>query len=82
MEFLQQLQIQAENPGTSTGREWIAAGGPVLESWSPVDGRRIAVVISTDKKGYERVVETPRQAFTQWRSWPAPRRAVGNSSVK
>jgi len=74
MEFLQQLQIQAENPGTSTGREWIAASGPALESWSPVDGKRIAVVTSTDRESYEKVVKTAQQAFTQWRSWPAPRR--------
>ncbi len=74
MEFLRQLQIQAENPGTSTGREWIAAKGPALESWSPVDGHRIAVVTSTDREGYEKVVEAARHAFIQWRSWPAPRR--------
>ena len=74
MEFLQQLQIQAENPGTSTGREWIAASGPALESWSPVDGQRIAVVTSTDRESYEKVVKTAQQAFTEWRSWPAPRR--------
>jgi aldehyde dehydrogenase (NAD+) len=74
MEFLQQLQIQAENPGTSTGREWIAAHGPALESWSPVDGRRIAVVTSTDRESYEKVVETARLAFPHWRLWPAPRR--------
>ncbi len=74
MEFLRQLQIQAGNPGTSTGREWIAAHGPALESWSPVDGQRIAAVISTDKESYEKVVKTAQHAFTQWRSWPAPRR--------
>jgi aldehyde dehydrogenase (NAD+) len=74
MEFLRQLQIQAENPGTSTGREWIAAKGPALESWSPVDGHRIAVVTSTDRESYEKVVETARQAFPHWRLWPAPRR--------
>ena len=74
MEFLRQLKIQAENPGTSTGREWIAAKGPALESWSPVDGQRIAVVTSTDKESYEKVVKTAQQAFPHWRLWPAPRR--------
>jgi aldehyde dehydrogenase (NAD+) len=74
MEFLRQLHIQAENPGTSTGREWIASKGPALESWSPVDGQRIAVVNSTDRESYEKVVEAARQAFPHWRLWPAPRR--------
>src|ERR1700722_18258365 len=74
MEFLRQLQIKAENHGTSTGREWIAAKGPALESWSPVDGHRIAVVTSTDKESYEKVVKTAQQAFPHWRLWPAPLR--------
>ena len=74
MEFLRQLQIKAENHGTSTGREWIAAKGPALESWSPVDGHRIAVVTSTDRESYEKVVEAARQAFPHWRLWPAPGR--------
>jgi aldehyde dehydrogenase (NAD+) len=74
MEFLQQLQIRAENRGTSTGREWITAHGPELESWSPVDGHRIAAVTSTDRESYEKVVEAARKAFIHWRLWPAPRR--------
>jgi aldehyde dehydrogenase (NAD+) len=36
--------------------------------------QRIAVVTSTDRESYEKVVKTAQEAFTQWRSWPAPRR--------
>ncbi|HEV3327120.1 MAG TPA: aldehyde dehydrogenase family protein [Puia sp.] len=74
MEFLQQLQIKTENPGTSTGTQWISSRGAVLESISPVDGKLISVITSTDKEGYDTVAETARQAFAGWRSWPAPRR--------
>lgn len=74
MEFLKQLQIKAENPGTSTGTQWFSSRGPVLESVSPVDGQRIAAITSTDREGYDLVVQAAQQAFPVWRSWPAPRR--------
>ena len=74
MDFLQQLNILPENEGTSTGGKWLSSRNAVLESFSPVDGRLIASVISTDAEGYETVVNTARQAFAEWRLWPAPRR--------
>ena len=74
MQFLQQLNISAENAGTSTGSAWLTSGAPAFPSSSPVDGRHIASVTGTDKAGYETVVDTARQAFTEWRHWPAPRR--------
>jgi aldehyde dehydrogenase (NAD+) len=74
MEFLQQLNIGPENAGTSTGGKWLSSGAPAITSFSPVDGKRIATVTATDKTGYETVVAAARQAFTEWRTWPAPRR--------
>ena len=75
MQFLDELQIKpGQNPGTSTGTQWIESGGKPLESWSPVDGKRIALVTQTDKTAYDQVVSAAQQAFTVWRSWPAPRR--------
>jgi aldehyde dehydrogenase (NAD+) len=74
MEFLQQLQIRAENSGTSTGNEWLSSKGIPLDSFSPVDGRTIAVVTSTDRASYDKVADKACQAFPIWRSWPAPRR--------
>src|SRR5580658_8040758 len=75
MQFLDELQIKpGQNPGTSTGTQWIGSGGTLLESCSPVDGKRIAQVTQTDKTAYDQVVSTAQQAFTVWRSWPAPRR--------
>ncbi len=74
MDFLEHLQIAAENPGTSTGGAWLPSTGISLDSFSPVDGKRIARVGTTDKDAYEKVVETAREAFAAWRLWPAPRR--------
>jgi aldehyde dehydrogenase (NAD+) len=74
MEFLQQLQIQAENSGTSTGKEWLSSGGISLDSFSPVDGKRISVITTTDRSSYDKVVERANRAFPIWRAWPAPRR--------
>ena len=74
MEFLQQLQIQPLNQGTSTGSAWLASGGSAIESFSPVDGKRIAAITSTDKEGYDAVITAAQLAFLEWRLWPAPRR--------
>jgi len=74
MEFLKQLNIQPENEGTSTGTKWLSSRSPVLESFSPVDGKLIASVITTDKTGYETVVNAARQAFTEMAPLAGPRR--------
>jgi aldehyde dehydrogenase (NAD+) len=74
MQFLEELQIKGQNPGTSTGTGWVESRGPMLESFSPVDGKRIATIIMTDKAAYDKVVSTAQEAFAVWRTWPAPRR--------
>src|SRR6516164_8507377 len=74
MEFLQQLHIGRENAGTSTGTQWLPSGASVIESFSPVDGKPIASVTTTDKAGYEAVIIAAEKAFAEWREWPAPRR--------
>src|SRR4029077_4569670 len=74
MEFLQQLTIGNKNSGTSTGSKWITSKGPSLDSFSPVDGKLIATVTTTDKESYEAVIDQAKKAFLEWREWPAPRR--------
>ena len=74
MQFLQQLQIQKENEGTSTGAAWIKSKGELILSFSPVDNQLIGAVTMTDKVAYEQVIETAQNAFLQWRNWPAPKR--------
>lgn len=73
-EILAQLGITSQNKGTSTGSEWLDSKGPVLESFSPVNGQQIATIQATDAASYAHVVETAQQAFTYWRTVPAPKR--------
>lgn len=70
-EVLEQLHIQKENKGTSTGTEWFG-GGESFTSVSPVDGAVIASVTTTTSPDYERVVQTAQEAFKVWRLTPAP----------
>ena len=74
MQFLQQLQIQKENEGSSTGAKWIKSKGEMILSFSPVDNQLIGAVTTTDKAAYDQVIATAQNAFLEWRNWPAPKR--------
>ncbi len=74
MEFLQQLQLQKKNEGSSTGRVWQTSKGEIIVSSSPVDNKEIGTVIITDKEAYEKIITTAQAAFLEWRNWPAPKR--------
>jgi len=74
MDFLRKLNIESFNQGISTGRHWIGSAGEHIHSYSPVDSQLIATVISCDKDGYEAVIAKAKEAFLEWRKWPAPKR--------
>ncbi|HEX4849278.1 MAG TPA: aldehyde dehydrogenase family protein, partial [Puia sp.] len=74
MEFLHQLGITSNNAGTSSGSLWHPTKGKKIESFSPVDGKLIASVSSTDRQAYDSLVEKANSAFAVWRSWPAAKR--------
>jgi aldehyde dehydrogenase (NAD+) len=74
MDFLQQLGIPAQNPGSSTGVNWIESNGTLIDSYSPVDGKKIGSVITADREAYEIVINKAQEAFQTWRMWPAPKR--------
>ena len=71
---LSKLGIQKVNEGASTGTKWIKAGGDTLDSFSPVDGKKIASVTTVTRKTYDEVVAKADAAFAEWRMWPAPKR--------
>ncbi|MEO6537374.1 MAG: aldehyde dehydrogenase family protein [Ferruginibacter sp.] len=73
-EFLKTLNIQPINSGVSTGVTWLKSKGEKITSYSPVDGKEIASITGADKKSYDAVVEKAKQAFKEWRLWPAPKR--------
>lgn len=68
------LGLKKGNQGVSTGAKWYRSSGPLIESYSPVDGRLIGTVTSADEKSFNQVVEAAVNGFNQWRKWPAPKR--------
>ncbi len=68
------LGIDKHNEGAATGTKRLKAGGDIIESFSPVDGKRIASVTSVTRKSYDTVAAQAAAAFPEWRMWPAPRR--------
>ncbi len=74
MNFLSTLKIDANNKGVSTGTQWLTSKAAIIDSFSPVDGKKIAAVSSADHSGYETVIKKAEEAFKEWRQWPAPKR--------
>lgn len=73
-EALESLGVKKNNPGVSTGMTWLRSKGPSIDSISPVDGKLIGSVQTTDEKSYRKIVEQSSEAFRSWRKWPAPKR--------
>ncbi|MEQ9593308.1 MAG: aldehyde dehydrogenase family protein [Cyclobacteriaceae bacterium] len=73
-EALKTLGIKSTNPGVSTGQKWISSNGPLLESYSPADGKLIGKVKAADEKTFNKVVDQAHAAFLEWRLVPAPKR--------
>ena len=74
MDFLKVLRVESTNAGVSTGAKWIQSTGEVIDSYSPVDGKKIGSVIASDKNSYEAAIKKAEEAFTSWRMMPAPKR--------
>ena len=71
--FIAQLGLKAHNNGVSTGLDDFGSG-PLIESYSPVDGKLIGSVSSATKEDYEKVMEKATTAFKTFRTMPAPLR--------
>ena len=65
MDFLKTLRIESTNNGVSTGTQWINSKGETIDSFSPVDGKKIGSVTAADKISYEAVVKKAEEAFTK-----------------
>ena len=74
LQMLEQLGIESENNGASTGGKWFKTRGPKIESISPVDGQLIASVNSATEADYEAIVLKAQEAYVQWKAIPAPKR--------
>jgi aldehyde dehydrogenase (NAD+) len=73
-DVLKQLKIESMNTGASTGNEWITTNGAQIDSYSPTNGKFIASVKSIGEAEYNQVINAAENAFTEWRTWPAPKR--------
>ena len=71
---IKQLKINSINFGTSTGKNWLKTKTSTIDSFSPVDGNKIASVYTTSQNDYEKVIQTAQKAFAEWRQWTAPAR--------
>lgn len=72
--FLDTLKIADRNKGVSTGQNWLDTSFRDIDSFSPVDGKKIATVAAADEAAYKQVIEKASAAFREWRTWPAPKR--------
>ena len=71
--MLDSLNIKAHNHGVSTGNGSFGSG-PIIESYSPVDGKLIATISTTTKEDFEKVMNAAQSAYQVWRNIPAPKR--------
>ena len=74
MDFNKLIGTSAPQSGVSTGLNWLSANGETIDSYSPVDGKKIGSVIAADKSNYEEIISTAQDAFLKWRTIPAPKR--------
>ena len=72
-DVLDALGVKDINLGTSTGTNSFS-NGTSIDSFSPVDGKKIGRVICTSKEDYEEVMTAATAAFPEWRAVPAPQR--------
>ena len=84
LDFLNNLGLDKQNSGVSTGTEWLPGNGSLIESVSPADGSVIAHVRNANREDYETVISLAQDSFQEWRKIPAPQRGeivrqIGNA---
>ena len=73
-EILKRLGLAEENSGAWAGARELPGNGPVIESFNPATGQRIASVRTASEDEYEDIMGSAREAFHLWRAMPAPHR--------
>lgn len=71
---LDALSLTREESGVSTGNTWFPGNGDPLDRNTPIDGSLIGTVRGASKEEYDAAVACAQNAFSVWRSWPAPKR--------
>ena len=74
-EILNHLHINDNNDAYSTGSQWGSSVKAISKTIvSPVDGQKIASVTLATESDYNKIIIQATDAFTKWRSTPAPKR--------
>ena len=73
-DILSSLGLDAENSGAWAGTRELPGKGPVIESFNPATGQRIASVRTASEEEYDQIIGVAREAFHLWRAMPAPYR--------
>ncbi|RZL17665.1 MAG: aldehyde dehydrogenase family protein [Pedobacter sp.] len=72
---LNNLKVTDQNPGYSTGKDWQTGSSvTTIDSFSPVNGKRIASLNTASADDYQHVINTAQTAFDYWKTVPAPKR--------
>ncbi len=75
MNFLNDLKINPDNPGSSTGSKWLTSNNnQKLTSFSPVTGDKIANILLSTQTDYQHIIKQSCEAFKFWQLLPAPKR--------
>jgi aldehyde dehydrogenase (NAD+) len=73
-DILKSLGIRSNNAGVATGAQWLPSDSTTIDSFSPVDGKKIATVSLCTDEQYEQVIKKAEEAFLTWRVYPSPKR--------
>jgi len=74
LSFLSDLGLSSTNRGVSSGQNWLKGKAGIIESYSPVDGKKVGRVSAASRAEYDAIISQAEEAFTIWRTWPAPLR--------
>ena len=75
MDILDTLGIHKNNQGAATGANWnTTQTNGKIDVTSPVDGRHLGTVFLASKEDYHNCIASAKEAFSQWRKVPPPKR--------
>jgi aldehyde dehydrogenase (NAD+) len=72
--LLRELGVPFPLRSVAIGRDWFAGRGATLSARTPIDGSELAQFAGASAEDLSQVVQKAREAFSQWRLVPAPRR--------
>ncbi|MDD5209599.1 MAG: aldehyde dehydrogenase family protein [Elusimicrobiales bacterium] len=71
---LKTFNIKETQSGVWIGGRALKAAGPLIKSYSPVNGELLGSVGTADAANYKEAMEANMEAFRTWRTMPAPAR--------